>query len=200
MLEYDTTLILFGRSPFINLIADYIPELCEKYHTMGCNYFVNSFPMVEYAIFYDDIVPDVQSFTKVITNIAYRYDNSKRCNKLLRTHGHCNLYKILRNSDKFSKKPSTLHFCIHTPSMALNWAWFKGFKNVVIAGIDLTLENRLHFDKDLAPDANSNDFNDIAIKIARNHIENIATKHLNIFQLNPESDLNLKKIAIKELL
>ena len=57
MLEFDKTLILFGRSPFINEIAQYIPDLCNKYHTMGCNYFCDTFPMVEYVIFYDDIVP-----------------------------------------------------------------------------------------------------------------------------------------------
>ena len=60
MFEYDKTLILFGRSPFINKIAEYIPELCNKYHTMGCNYFVNSFPEVEYVVFYDDLVPKVE--------------------------------------------------------------------------------------------------------------------------------------------
>ena len=200
MLEFDKTLILFGRSPFINSISDYIPELCEKYHTMGCNYFVNSFPMVEYVIFYDDLVPDVQTYTKIVTNLAYYYDKSKKCYELLRTHGSCEFYKIKRDCDKFSKKPNTLHFCIHTPSMALNWAWFKGYKNVVIAGIDLTLENRLHFDKDTTPDADSNDFNKPAIQIARNHLENIATRHLNVYQLNPDSDLKIPKITIKDLL
>ncbi len=200
MFEHDTTLILFGRSPFINEISEYIPALCEKYHTMGCNYFVNSFPMVEHVIFYDDLVPEVQPKTKIITNLGYYYDQDKKCYNLLRSHGNCELYKIKKDSEKFSKKPSTLHMCIHTPSMAFNWAWLKGFKNVIIAGIDLTLENREHFDKNTTPDADSNDFNKIAIQIARNHLYNIAKKHLNIYQLNPQSDLDLPKVNIADLL
>lgn len=200
MFEYDTTLILFGRSPFINEIAEYIPELCKKYHTMGCNYFVNSFPMVEYVIFYDDLVPEVHPETKIVTNIGYFYDRDKKCYNLLRTHGNSELYKIKKDCERFSKKPSTLHMCIHTPSLALNWAWLKGFKNVIIAGIDLTLENRKHFDAKTTPDADSNDFNKIAIEIARNHLYNIAQKHLQVFQLNPESDLKLPKVNIADLI
>ena len=200
MFEYDKTLILFGRSPFINKIAEYIPELCKKYHTMGCNYFVNTFPMVEYVIFYDDIVPEVAENTKIITSVGYYYDRDKKCYNLLRTHGNCELYKIKKDCEHFSKKPNTLHMCIHTPSLALNWAWLKGFKNVIIAGIDLTLENREHFDKDHTPDPSSNDFNKSAIDIARNHLCNIAQKHLQVFQLNPESDLKLPKVNIADLL
>lgn len=197
MLEYDKTLILFGRSPFINEISDYIPELCEKYHTIGCNYFVNTFPEVEWVIFYDDLVPDVKQYHKIVTNVKYLGNSA--CNSILKTN-YCELYRIKKNGDRFSKKQNNLHFCIHTPSMALNWAWLKGFKNVVIAGIDLTLENRLHFDKDTTPDADSNDFNNGAITYARNHIENVATKYLNIYQLNPNNDLKIPKITLKDLL
>lgn len=200
MFDHDTTLILFGRSPFINQISDYIPELCAKYHTMGCNYFVDSFPMVEYTIFYDDIAPKVTENTKIITNISYYYDSLKKSYNLLRTHGNCELFKIKKESDKFSKKQSMLYFCIHTPSMALNWAFLKGFKTIIIAGIDLTLENREHFDKASTPDADSNDFNKPAIQVARNHLYNVAQKYLTIYQLNPDSDLKLPKVNITDLI
>lgn len=199
MLERDKTLILFGRSPFINDISQYIPTLCQKYHTMGCNYFCDSFPQVEYVIFFDDLVPKVCPHHTIITNIEYAQNRNAECYELLNSHPQCELYKIVRLY-AFSQKPGELHMCIHTPSLGLNWAYLKGFKNVVLAGIDLTLQNILHFDKDTTPDADSHDFNQSAIIHARLHLEKIASAYLNIFQLNPDSDIKIPKITISDLL
>lgn len=200
MFNYDDTLILFGRSPYINKISKYIPDLCKKYHTMGCNYFCNSYPQVEYVIFYDDLVPTVRPEHKIITNTKYFSSIGYKSYELLHSHKNKSLYSINKNYYEFSENPRILNFCIHTPSMALNWAWLNGFKNVIIAGIDLTLENNEHFDKDTTPDRNGHDFTMSAISRARNHIENVASKHLNVYQLNPESTINIHKIKISELL
>ena len=120
MFKYDNTLILFGRSLFINEIQQYIPELCKKYHTMGCNYFCNTFPQVEYVIFFDDLIPTVKPNHTVITNIQYAKNENSRCYKLLKSHRRCELYNMPRVFE-FSQSPDTLHMCIHTPSLALNW-------------------------------------------------------------------------------
>lgn len=177
----EDTLILFGRSPFINTIRDKIPYLISKYHTMGVNYFCNSFPDVEYVIFYDNIVPDVKKST-IITSFK---NLEKDAANLIYSHKY-ELYNVKRNNKEFSKDKSTLHFWIHTPSMALNWAYQKGFRNVVLAGIDL---NHGRFDS-----FPSREFSDTALKEARNHLTKIATQYLNIYQLNPDSDLDLPKI------
>lgn len=200
MFEYDNTLILFGRSPFIKKIAKHIPELCNKYHTMGCNYFVNSFPMVEYVVFYDDLIPNVQPHNTVITNIQYFEDENFKSYNLLHDHKKTDLYIINKESDFYSINPHMLNFCIHTPSMALNWAYLKGFKNVIIAGIDLTLKNNAHFDKNITPDRDGHDFNIKAITKARRHLEEITPKYLNVYQMNLNSDINIPKIGIKKLL
>ena len=198
MFNYDDTLILFGRSPFINKIADYIPELCKKYHTMGCNYFSNTFPMVEYVIFYDDICPKVQENSIIITNILYLRKKSN-CRELLENHEKKELFVFHKNSKSFAPDENTLYFCIHTPSLALNWAYKKGFKNVILAGIDLTLQNQ-HFDYKMTPDQNGHTFNDSSLLNARKHLYNIAQKHLNIYQLNPDSDLEIPKLKIADLI
>lgn len=200
MFKYDDTLILFGRSPYITKIKKYIPDLCKKYHTMGCNYFVNSFPEVEYVIFYDDLVPEVQEKHIIVTNGKYNASNAYKSFNLLQNHANKQLFVINKQSKFFSDNPNILNFCIHTPSMALNWAYLKGFKNVIIAGIDLTLENNQHFDKATTPDRDGHDFNISAITAARTHLEQVATQHLNIYQLNPKSTINIPKIKIKELL
>ena len=125
MLEYDKTLILFGRSSFINEIRNDIPELIKKYHTMGCNYFCESFPDVEYVVFYDDITPKVKPESTIITNVRHYYDTTKNCYNLCHTHKNIEFYTINKNSNDFSFRDSQLNFCIHTPSMALNWAYIQ---------------------------------------------------------------------------
>ena len=199
MFNYEDTLILFGRSPYINKIADYIPELCKKYHTMGCNYFCDSFPMVEYVIFHDDICPKVQKNQTIVTNILYLRRKRANCNELVENHEKKELYVIHRNFKKFAEDDHSLNFCIHTPSMALDWAHKKGFKNVILAGIDLTLENQ-HFDYKTTPDRDGHNFNDSALMTARRHLTTVAAKHLNIYQLNPDNDLDIPKIKIADLL
>lgn len=194
----NNTLILFGRSPFINKISKDIPELCKKYHTMGCNYFCNTFPMVEYVVFHDDISPDVRENSTIVTNILYLRKKSN-CRELLENHAKKELFVIHKNSKKFAEDATSLNFCIHTPSMAFDWAYKKGFKNVILAGIDLNSDNR-HFDYKTTPDANGHTFQEKSLLKAREHIYNVAAKALNIYQLNPSSDLKIPKINIADLL
>ena len=199
MFNYEDTLILFGRSPYINKIADYIPELCKKYHTMGCNYFCNTFPQVKYVIFHDDICPNVQENQTIITNILYLRRKNSNCNRLLENHEKKELYVIHKNLKKFAEDINSLNFCIHTPSIALDWAYKKGFKNIVLAGIDLTTQNQ-HFDYKTTPDQNGHTFNDKSLFTAREHLTNVAAKYLNIYQLNPDNDLELSKVNIADLI
>lgn len=178
-------LIIFGRSPYINDIKEYIPELIIKHTTIGINYFCDTFPDVDYVCFYDDIQPKVKDST-IITDI----NNSE--NPLIKTHRH-ELYYIKKDSWRFSEDKSTLNFCVHTPSMALNWAYLKGYKDVVLAGVDL-IPNTKHFDNERLI------FPKESIDVARKHLETIVPKYLNIYQLNPNSYLNIPKISMEELL
>lgn len=181
-------LIIFGRSPYINEIREYIPDLIKKHTTMGINYFCNTFPDVDYVCFYDNICPKVKNSTIITT-----FKNvEKEPASLIYSHKY-ELYHIRKNGDTFSEDKGTLHFCVHTPSMALNWAYLKGYKDVVLAGVDL-VPNSLHFDE------NKPIFDNRTIITARNHLENVATKYLNIYQLNPDSYLNLPKIKMENLL
>lgn len=181
-------LIIFGRSPYINEIKDYIPELIKKHTTIGINYFCNTYPDVDYVCFYDDIIPDVKN-SKIITSFR---NVEKSPQRLILTHSY-ELFNVFKNDDVFSEESHTLNFCVHTPSMALNWAYLKGYKDVVLAGVDL-IPNTIHFDDDKPI------FCDESIERAKNHLENVATKYLNIYQLNPNSYLNLPKITMEELL
>ena len=199
MLDYDKTLVLFGRSPFINELRPAIPKIIEKYHTMGCNYFCESFPYVEYVIFYDDIIPQVSQNSTIITNIEHFRNPQKNCYRLCRTHKKIEFYTINRVKDDFSSGDSRLNFYIHTPSIALNWAYKKGFRTVILAGVDLG-SNKEHFDKNNTPDTNTHTINDSDMQKAREHLYNVAGKYLKIYQLNRNSDMEFEKITIEELL
>lgn len=180
-------LIVFGRSPFIKEIKENIPTLIKKHTTIGINYFCNTYPDVDYVMYYDDIRPEVRNST-IITS----FRNAEKENADLIYSHRYELYHVFKRDEDFSDDPQILNFCVHTPSMALNWAYQKGYKDVVLAGVDL-IPNTLHFDDDKPI------FGDESILRAKNHLENVATKYLNIYQLNPNSYLNLPKITMEEL-
>jgi len=195
-MQKENTLILFGRSWFINEIRPSINPLIAKYHSMGVNSFCESFKDVEYVIWTDDYPPNFEEHHTVITNLWWWQNKRSRTFEKIKNHDKKELY-IFENEDRyFSDSSLKLNLCFHTPSVALNWAYLKGFKTVILAGIDLNINDLRHFDDEgfnpcWLPDG---------VNKARWHLENVATKYLKIYQLNPKSDLQLEKIDIKELL
>jgi len=181
-------LIIFGRSPYINKIRGYIPELIKKHTTIGINTFCETFPDVDYVCFYDDIAPKVE-YSVIITDIKNKDRNAADIIKKYPSE----LYNIKKDDWTFSEDKKTLHLCVHTPSMALNWAYLHGYKDVVLAGVDLIPDTK-HFDSE------KKIFPNESIEVARRHLETVAPKYLNVYQLNPDSYLKLPKITMEELL
>lgn len=198
MLDKKDTLILFGRSPYINEIREYIPEIIKKYTTMGCNYFCESFPDVDYVVFYDNLAPEVKNST-IVTQVKYFKQPGYNAYKKYPDYPKKELYVVVKNDYIFTSMKNALYFHFHTPSMALNWAWQKGFKNVVLIGIDL-INNTPHFDKDTAPDINTPRWFDTDLVKARRHIKEVAGRYLNIYKVNPKSDIDVDLITIDDLL
>lgn len=191
----DKTLLLFGRSPFINKIRGYIPKLIENYHSVGINSFCETFPSVEYTAFFDDVPFRLSDETTIVTNIRYAQDKNRKFYEACINHKKAEYYLISRDKSRFSEDSKTLNFFYHTPTMVLNWAYLKGFENVILAGVDL-VGGIGHFDNPkFIPNWKPQDLED-----AREHLETVCTKYLNIYQLNPESNLKLPKINIEELM
>ena len=201
--DYSTTLILFGRSPYINEIKEDIPTLISKWHTMGCNYFCETFPQVEYCVFNDEISPKVAPSTTIVSNVEYYKDPRRHNNLLCRQHPKKQLYVINKSRDMyegFAKSKHKLNFYLHTPSIALNWAWKNEFKTVILAGIDLNINAMQHFDANSTPDRDACNFKEYTCINARKYLTEVCTKYLDIYQLNPNSDIELPKVNIKDLL
>ena len=183
----NDTLILFGRSLFIDKIKNYIPELIKKYDTLGINTFYKTYPDIDAVIFYDkDAAPKEKIDNLIITD---RKNISE-----VKHQKNVEIYEVITNRPEFSNIQGILNFYYFTSSMAINWAYLKGYKNVVLAGVDL--ENNYHFDdKDFRPE-----LADGVQEKTKRYMEQVCSKYINLYQLNPESDLKLPRLKIEKLI
>lgn len=183
----NDTLILFGRSMFVNQVREHVPDLIKKYYTLGINSFYESFPEINAVIFYDKCAaPQKQIDNLIITD--------KRNESEVIHQKNFELWDVVTNRPEFSEKYGIMNFYYFTSSMAINWAYLNGFKNVVLCGIDLM--NNLHFDNENHKPV----YADGVLDKTKKYMEDICSKHINLFQLNPESDLKIPKIQIEKLL
>lgn len=190
----DNTIILFGRSLFINEIREYIPYLIEKYHTIGINHFVESYPDIENVIYFDDIfINGITAKHNVITDIRHYQNKNSKSYLFLKEHEKKELYLIRRDFSSLSTDTNTLHFFFHTPTIAINWAYLKGFENVILLGVDIT-DNKEHFDVEYLAEWKD----DVRVK-ARKHLEQVCTKYINIYNVNVNNGFELPQISITEL-
>lgn len=182
----ENILIIFGRSLFIDNVKNQIPKLIKKYDTLGINTFYESYPDVKYVIFKDKGAgPKKKIDNLIITDI-------KNQNEVV-NQKNVELYQVITNRFEFSLKKNVLNFFFFTSSMAINWAYLKGYKNIILCGVDLM--NNLHFD-----DINHKPIlADGVLEKTKNYMENLCTKYVNLYQLNPESDLKIQKLSIEEL-
>lgn len=195
-MNYDDTLVIFGCSPYINGIKRYIPQICKKWHTMGCNDFCNTFKDVEFVIFNDkNAKPNFQKNHIVVTNFACTNYNTE-IGKKLYNHRYKDLYYVVPSKNLQEKiEERKLSIYHHTPTMAINWAYLHGFKNVVLIGVDL-INNTGHFyDNDFKLSWDENRINE-AVK----HLENIDGKYLNIYKTNAKNEINVPLIKIGDLI
>ena len=79
---------------------------------------------------------------------------------------------------------------------AINYAYFKGYKNIILCGVDLT-ENWNHF---YSEQNSSNDIIRMPKRIRKmRELVYRFKEYINLYQLNPESDLDIGKINIGDL-
>lgn len=198
-MEYENTLILFGRSPYVNKIKQYVPKICEKWHTMGVNSFCDTFPMVESVVFNDNICPNFLPKHHVVTNIA-NSSLKKKAGEKLAKHPNKEMYFCVPSKgfqeDITQRK---LSFFFHTPSMALNWAYLMGFENVVLIGIDL-INDTDHFNYEQVHDLKTCHWDEGRLEEARKQLEMINGKYLNLYQITKNNEIDLPKLKIGDLI
>jgi hypothetical protein len=193
-LPLNKTLILFGRSPFISKIADFIPILQEKYFNVGINNFPCVFPDVDLWAFVDCYtiygIKDHYQNQKIITH----YINEKELKE--NNFNNYELYYLKwRNRPILDKDLKILSYYGLTHTIILNWAYLNGFERVILAGVDLDTKNNKHFDnKEIFVPGSNTIINCIE------QIENTYKDKLEILQLNPKTKMNIPIISVKDLI
>ncbi len=195
-MNYDDTLVIFGCSPYINGIKRYIPAICKKWHTMGINEFCNTFKDVEYVIFNDRRCnPKFDKTHYVITNLSCTNYNTDLGKKLYSHAFKEYCYVVPSKNLQLDAGEHKLSIYHHTTTMAINWAYLHGFKNVVLIGVDLINNTGHFFDKDYMFSWDENRINE-SIK----HLENINDKYINLYKVNAKNEINIPLIKIGDLI
>ena len=199
MINKNNTAIIFGCSPFINKIHhDDMNYLIDNYYHIGINSFIQKYPNMKNVLFsdycvYDWVKPHLNNQNIILSQTAYRHNF------------------ILENRDKpknieyiFDARSEIFHdlskntLCMFKTSAlpAINYVYLKVYKNIVLCGVDLT-ENWNHFYSE------QNTSNDTIRSPKRiNKMRELLYQfkdYINLYQLNPESDLDIQKINIGEL-
>lgn len=197
MFDKNNTAIIFGTSPFITEFgSDNINYLINKYTTVGINTFGMNYPNIEYWIWSDYGAYEVyrnylnESHKVLVSSDVYEKE-------ILPHYSHdINIeYTYNGSGINISHDLDNINLLMFktTAHPAINYMYLKGYKNIILCGVDLT-SNWNHFD---------GINNDIIRSCKR--IERIRERlymfkdYINLYTLNSNSDLDIDKINIKEL-
>ena len=193
----NNTCIIFGTSPFINKLNDEkILYLINNYYHLGINTFVLDYPVKnivfsDYGI-YDLIKKNINDQNIIISKTAYDFNFIKENREKPK-----NIDYIFDASSEIFHDLSLNMLCMYKTSAlpAINYAYLKGYKNIILCGVDLTQTwNHYH------GFYGSNCQNRPPRKIKRMRELLYQFKdYVNLCTLNLESDLDIKKINIGDL-
>ena len=185
----QNTAIIFGCSPFINKVPKSdINYLIENYYHIGLNNFIHIYPNIKNVLFsdygvYDWIKPNLNNQNIIISKTAYDFNFIKENREKPK-----NIEFIFDASSEIFHDLSLNKLCMYKTSAlpAVNYLYLKGYKNIILCGVDLT-HNWNHF-------YSGNDIIRTPNRIDR--MRNILYQfkdYVNLYQLNPDSDLEIKK-------
>lgn len=199
MINKNNTAVIFGCSPFINKLSQNdINYLIENYYHIGINNFIQIYPNIKNVLFadygiYEWIRPNLYGQNILLSQTAYHHnfelDNREKPKNIE--------YVFDARSEIFHDLSKNMLCMFKTSALpAINYAYLKGYKNIILCGVDLT-ENWNHFYSEQYSE------NDIIrtpkrIKKMRELLYEFKD-YINLYQLNPESDLDIEKINIGEL-
>lgn len=187
--QKNDTCIIFGSSPFINIIGSKkINLLLNNYITFGVNNFPRIYNNVTYWIWsdygaYKDSFQHINNQKIITSKEVYNREINNEIIPEYIFEGVGDIQHELNN-----------RLCIFKTSAhpAINYAYLLGFKNIILVGIDLTSDWN-HF----YPYGN--------IKRTEKRIERIRNKlyefkkYVNLYTLNKDSDLEIEKIKFEDL-
>ncbi len=188
----NNTLIIFGCSPYINEIEDKIKPIQNKYKTLGINHFNYTFKNCDYWLWsdyglYTNLSQhiDFSNYKCICTEETYTKEIQGKFKPYFIFNATKKDIKIQNKNDLFIYKTSALP--------AINFAIKEGFKNVVLIGVDLNSDWKHYY--------SGQDQKRSLTRITRmrEHLYNFKS-YINIYKVNPNSDLDLEYIDIDLLI
>lgn len=194
MINKNNTAIIFGCSPFINKISqDNINYLIDNYYHIGLNYFITKYPNVKNILYYDggcykNIKAHITNQNIIVSKFAFNIDSKTEPVPQNKLYVFDKSIEIIHdiNLHKLGFNKNSCH-------PAINYAYLQGYKNIILCGIDLTSDWGHFYD---------NGLNQIQSERYINRVRNYLYQfknYVNLYQLNPESDLDIEKINIGDL-
>ncbi len=190
----NDTIIIFGTSPFISNFGDEnINYLIDKYDSIGINSFGIRYNNIKYWIWadynlYNYFKPHIKNHKLILSKSAYIKEASKYSDGLNIEYvfdGQSGEISHDLNSNKLLMFKTSAH-------PAINYAYLKGYKNIILCGVDLTC-NWNHFDGDYKVQRTIKRIDEIRRRLY------MFKDYINLYTLNEDSTLEINKINIKEL-
>ena len=187
--------IIFGCSPFVNKVPKSdINYLINNYYHIGLNNFINIYPNIKNTLFsdygvYDWIKPNLNNQNIIISKTAHDFNFIKENREKPK-----NIEFIFDASSEIFHDLSLNKLCMYKTSAlpAVNYLYLKGYKNIILCGVDLT-QKWNHF------------YEHPEINRSPNRIDRMRCilyqfkDYVNLYQLNPKSDLDIQKITMESL-
>jgi len=193
----EDTAIIFGTSPFINKMnKDDIQYLIDNYYHIGINTFVQDYPVKnilfsDYAM-YDLIKPNIDNQNIIISQTAYDFNFIKENREKPK-----NIEYIFDANSEIFHDLSLNMLCMYKTSAlpAINYAYLKNYKNIILCGVDLT-QTWNHYHNTYGGCYQNRPLK--RINLMRNLLYQFK-EYVNLYTLNLESDLEIEKIGIDRL-
>lgn len=190
--------VIFGTSPYILTIKDKIEDLCQRYTTIGLNFFCHDFRNTDYWLFADEIYKflildlNVYNNQKIVCRKSH-FENEKLVlpqYKIIQPHI---LYDVVNSVDEIA---TDKFFGWRNSSLpAISLAIASGATKIYLIGIDLPLNG----DWQRGAGCNARK-SQLYIKKCRQNIYEFKKLPIEIYKINPESDLEFKFKSIDELM
>lgn len=191
----ENTIIIIGKSPILDdpKIFSKAKTVKAKYHTIGINQAAIIFN-TEYLAFVDAPIKlhynSIHPNTKIITQINHATE------KFQGDFLECYVPKDYDKDGPF--KDDKYAYCGFTHDMCLSWSVKQGFKNVILMGVADFSHNNTYlkeFDKFVDSRKDFRHSDKMEAKSIK-YINEVFTKYINIYTINPESKLNIPRITI----
>lgn len=184
-------IIIIGDSPFLENIEDKVHYLLELYPSMGINNAIRKYNITSH-IFQDmKFISLTNRYPEIKTISLYMYgDMIEKENKELYDSY---TFNFKTNTAQDIIKDNKLAWCGFTHDYAISYCIMKGYSHVILAGTaDFTGSSHYLTEEQFNPAEK-------LVGHSKKFIEEVCSKKIKIYTLNPESTLNVPRIKIEKL-